>query len=111
MNEFAQTFFAAMAESPDMKANVMLAAIALLSIPMALVGQFFKWLPDTVLPPASIPAILVGLGYVLGHLVSFLWPMVPRDFAIVVLTAAGGGSKFAHDGGNALRNKMKESMP
>lgn len=70
--------------------------IALLSFPNRAIGELFKLLPDTLMPPEAIPPALALLGLVAGILLGIYTPL-PMDLSIAVGMGAGWASGATHD--------------
>ena len=86
-----------MATDTELARGVTSAALmAALSAPMALLGQGLKWLPDRVVAPEAIPAVLGGVGLVAGVALGYYTPM-DMDLSMAVGMGAGLGGKTAHD--------------
>jgi hypothetical protein len=95
--DFWAALAAALDASPEVRGTVATGIAAVLSIPMALVGQGLKWLPDWLVQPARIPYILAVLGWLAGFTVGHYTPL-PSDLSIMAGTLGGAGSKVARDG-------------
>ena len=67
-----------------------------LSVALAPIGQVFKWLPDSICPPATIPWLLACLGWIAGKVLTIMYPWLP-DVLPTLFAGAGFGAKAAHD--------------